>query len=87
MRLQVRVIASPLLHPRVGFVVPKYNRTAVERNRLKRRLREIVRTELLAQIPAVDLIIRAKPSAYSASFAVLVHDLTRISTEVSAEFS
>lgn len=38
---------SPLPHARVGFVVPKYGHSSVDRNRLKRRLRELVRTRLL----------------------------------------
>ena len=55
------------------MVVPKYKRTGVERNRLKRRLREIARTRLLPalgarSVPPVDLVIRALPDAYGASF-------------------
>ena len=33
--------------PRVGIVVPRHQHSAVDRNRLKRRLRELVRLELL----------------------------------------
>jgi RNase P protein component len=45
--LDVRAVISALPHARVGFVVPKYGHSSVERNRLKRRLRELVRTRLL----------------------------------------
>jgi ribonuclease P protein component len=48
----------------------------VSRNRLRRRLREILRRDLLRNLPAVDLVIRAKRSAYTASFAVLRAELT-----------
>ncbi len=58
-------------HPRTGIVVPRYQFTAVARNRLRRRLREILRRDALASLPAVDLVVRAKRSAYAASFAVL----------------
>ncbi|HEU4586748.1 MAG TPA: ribonuclease P protein component, partial [Gemmatimonadaceae bacterium] len=70
---EIRAAASPFSHPRAGFIVPKYSRTSVARNRLKRRLREIVRTELLPHLPAGDLVVRARREAYDASFAEL-HD-------------
>lgn len=71
--LEIRTVASPFSHPRAGLIVPKYSRTSVARNRLKRRLREITRTELLPYLPAVDLVVRARREAYDASFAEL-HD-------------
>lgn len=60
----MRYIASPLRHPRVGVIVPRYGHTAVERNRLKRRLRELVRTLMLPTLPACDVSLRATPGAY-----------------------
>ena len=72
--MEARVTASTRSHPRVGFIVPRYKHTAVDRNRLKRRLRELVRRRLLAELaelPAVDLVIRAKPCAYDCSFVSL----------------
>lgn len=73
--LELRVIASLLHHPRVGFIVPKHGRSIVERNQLKRRLREIVRVNVLQRMPSVDMIVRARPEAYSATFASLERDL------------
>jgi len=73
--LELRVVASLLHHPRIGFVVPKHGRSIVERNQLKRRLREIVRLNVLKRIPSVDMIVRARPEAYSASFASLEREL------------
>jgi RNase P protein component len=43
---------------------------------LRRRLREILRREVLSQLPPIDLVIRAKRSAYAAPFAVLRAELT-----------
>lgn len=59
----------------MGFVVPKYKHSGVARNQLKRRLREIVRTRLLATLPAGDVVIRANPAAYAATFDQLAAEL------------
>jgi ribonuclease P protein component len=82
MHLDVRAIASLLGHPRVGIVVPRYSGSAVDRNRLKRRLRELVRTRLLPVAPSVDVVIRARPDAYTASFDALAVDITRATTQL-----
>ena len=66
--LDVRIIASPLGHPRIGVIVPRYSRSAVDRNRLKRRLRELIRIRLLPVAPSVDVVIRARVEAYGATF-------------------
>jgi ribonuclease P protein component len=50
----------------------------VARNRLRRRLREILRRDVLRSLPAIDLVIRAKRSAYTASFAALRAELTGV---------
>jgi ribonuclease P protein component len=50
----------------------------VSRNRLRRRLKEILRRELLRRLPPIDLVIRAKRSAYTASFAVLRAELAEV---------
>ena len=57
--------------PRMGLIVPKFQSTAVARNRLRRRLREIWRREIQQRQPAWDLVIRARREAYSASFEAL----------------
>ena len=76
-QLEVRYIASPLRRPRVGVIVPRFGQTAVARNALKRRLRELVRIEVLPFMPAVDAVIRALPSAYGVSFDTLRTTLQR----------
>ena len=67
-RLDARASASLLLHPRVGVVVPKYRRNIIDRNRTKRRLRELARTRMLPILRRIDVLLRAKPEAYGASF-------------------
>lgn len=57
--------------PRMGLIVPKFQSTAVARNRLRRRLREIWRRELQQDQPAWDVVIRARRETYRASFADL----------------
>lgn len=63
---------SPAGRPRLGVVVPLYGHTAVERNRLQRRLREIGRRGWLAgaweEGLEVDVLLRARPAAYAAGF-------------------
>ena len=73
--LELRGLASHSHSPRVGIIVPKYRQLAVDRNRLKRRLREIVRLHVLPNLDNVELIIRAGPSAYQASMNELRAEL------------
>jgi ribonuclease P protein component len=70
------VLASPLRHPRIGFIIPKYGHSAVDRNRLKRRLREIIRLRVLGTLTPLDAVVKAQPSAYRAAFGVLAQELT-----------
>jgi ribonuclease P protein component len=58
-------------HARMGLIVPKFRSSAVARNRLRRRLREIWRVELQQHQPAWDLVIRARREAYGAGFDAL----------------
>lgn len=84
--LDVFISASPASRSRLGLVVPKpRQKTApdgkrvrgaiVQRNRLKRRLREIGRTGLLPELETagvrLDVLIRARPEAYGRSFREL----------------
>ena len=80
--LEVRAIASLFGHPRIGLVVPKYKRTGVERNRLKRRLREVARTRLLPRLPSADVVVRARPEAYAATFDEIRRELERAAVQI-----
>jgi ribonuclease P protein component len=73
---------NPMGHPRVAVVVPRFQFTAVARNRLRRRVKEILRRDALAALPAVDLVVRAKRTAYGASFAVLRADVMDLVSRV-----
>lgn len=65
-------------HPRVGVIVPRYKHSAVDRNRLKRRLREIIRTSLVPSLGvSVDVVVRVLPQAYDVAFATLHAQLAR----------
>jgi ribonuclease P protein component len=60
---------------RAGFVVSKAVGNAVVRNRVRRRLRHLVRP-LLGDLPdGTSLVVRALPAAAEASFATLGADL------------
>ena len=66
---------SDLSHPRLGVVVPRAGRTAVARNLLRRRLKDLWRKELSHRLPALDVVVRARPSAYGASYGQLQGEL------------
>ena len=68
--------ANQLGYSRCGVVVPRFQRTAVARNRVRRRLREIARRGPLASLPSVDLVLRARNTAFDAAFAALQADVT-----------
>ena len=63
---------------RVGVIVAKHRHTIVERNRLRRRLRELVRVRLIPQSSAMDVVIRSLPAAYDATMAVLTIEIEEI---------
>jgi len=67
----IRACASPLGFPRVGIIVPRHGRSAVDRNRLKRRLRGIIRQDVLPAERGLDIIVRTSPGAYALQFADL----------------
>jgi len=76
--LDVRAAPATCAHARVGLIVPRYKHSAVDRNRLKRRLRELVRTRLFPTLPPVDLVLRANASAYDARFEDLTGQILRL---------
>jgi ribonuclease P protein component len=49
----------------------------VARNRLKRRLRELVRIQILPATLSVDIVLRIRQEAYGASFDGLSKDILR----------
>ena len=84
--LEVRALASPLAHPRIGLIVPRHGHTAVARNQLKRRLRELSRTGLLPTLGAraLDVVIRSRREAYDAGFDALRAELAKAATQLAS---
>jgi ribonuclease P protein component len=74
--LQARARADET-SPRVGLTVTKRAGTAVERNRIKRRLRAALReTVPMAGRPGFDYVILARRETISRPFALLKDDLS-----------
>ena len=68
----------------VGFVVSRGVGTSVDRNRVKRRLRHLMRPRL-ADVPAGSrIVIRALPTAKDAASATLAADLDEALRRVGA---
>jgi ribonuclease P protein component len=60
---------------RVGFTATKKNGTATERNRIRRRLREVVRlTDSMALRPHHDYVLVGRRAALTHDFAAMVRD-------------
>lgn len=76
--LDVRFSASVLPQPRIGLIVPKHKHPAVDRNRLRRRLRELIRIQLLPHFTRGDALIRAKSDAYGVPFSSLRTEIDSI---------
>ena len=79
--LDVFFMPSPVARPRFGLIVPKHRHRIVERNVVKRRLREIGRLHLLPKLRVseldLDLLVRARREAYGADFETLKDELVR----------
>ncbi len=58
----------------MGIVVSKKVGNAVTRNRVRRRLREILRR---LHLPSADLMVIARPEAAAADYGALARDLLR----------
>jgi ribonuclease P protein component len=61
---------------RVGFTVTKKHGTATERNRIRRRLRELVkRLDDVSMRPHSDYVLVARRAALNRDFAAMLDDL------------
>ncbi len=63
---------------RVGYTVSRRVGESVVRNRVRRRLREIVRLHQELLVPGHDYVIVATPPSAAASYAELSDDLTAL---------
>jgi ribonuclease P protein component len=57
------------------LIVPRFRQTAVHRNRLRRRLKELWRRELQTRLPPWDVVFRTRPETYRASFGQLRQEI------------
>ena len=76
-RVELYWLPNHLGHPRLGVIVPRHGASIVARNRLRRRLRELLRRRVLRRAGATDLVARARADAYRATPAALADDLLR----------
>ena len=61
---------------RVGFTVTRKNGTATERNRIRRRLRELVkRLDVISMRPHHDYVLVGRRAALTRDFAAMLDDL------------
>lgn len=73
--------------PRVGLTVGKVIGKAHERNRIKRRMRDVLRRHLGELPPGCDLVLHPQRSVLTLEFAKLEAEILRILLEANAERS
>ncbi len=64
--------------PRIGLTVGKVMGKAVDRNRIKRRMREAVRSNLAALTTPVDVILHPRRSVIDLEFAQLDREVASV---------
>jgi ribonuclease P protein component len=70
-------VAEPSLAPRVGLTVGKVLGDSVERNRIKRRMREAVRLSWPGDVASVDVVFNPRKSVLQMEFPQLVAEVQR----------
>ena len=70
--------------PRIGLTVPKALGKAVDRNRIKRRMREAVRANLALITAPVDVILHPRRSVIDLDFLQLQREVAQILRAVQA---
>ncbi len=87
--LDVFFLSSSGSGNRWGMIVPKHRHSIVERNRVKRRLREIGRTRVLPRLRehgmALDVLVRARREAYGVGFRTLRDELQAVTEDLCSD--
>ncbi len=71
---------------RVGFTVSKALGGAVQRNRMRRRLREAVRLHGISNEVAVDAVINPKRSLLTADFSDIMNEVAKAFVSIEKTF-
>ncbi len=66
------------------MIVGKYGHSAVERNKLRRRLRELVRLHVIPDFTGIDLVLYAGSSAYGLEFEKLAGEAISIKAQLTS---
>jgi ribonuclease P protein component len=64
--------------PRIGLTVPKALGNAVVRNRIKRRMREVVRRQLKFLDAPVDVVLHPRRTVIDSEFAALEREVSSV---------
>ena len=80
----LRVVETPKGAPgKIGFITStKIFKHAVDRNRTKRRLREVVRSLLPTIPPGIHVLFVAKPEAKDADYQKLTEEIARLISKI-----
>jgi ribonuclease P protein component len=81
--LSIGVLPGCSSEMRAGFVTSKRVGNAVVRNRVRRRLREIVRRHQHELLETVWVVTIARPSSGNATYAALEHEWLRLARRTS----
>jgi ribonuclease P protein component len=74
-----RINQNSLGHARVGIIVSKkVSKKAVQRNKIRRQIRDIIRSNILSCVDGYDLAIIAKPISAKASYSEIEDDWQKI---------
>ena len=78
----VKKLESDHARVRIAIVVPKYGFSAVQRNKLKRRVRELTRQHVTSSAGKYDALLRTRRDAYKATFDELRAEIVRIAADL-----
>lgn len=68
--------------PRATCITPKFGHTSVQRNKLRRRLSDLLRKVLLSRPEAADYLVRARPTAYDRGYDALEEQLRALAARI-----